>query len=149
MRILLAIDDSPHSQAVVDGVAQQPWPTGSMMRVLNVVKPLPPAGTELWYTAGFDFAVTEKELASHARDLTSGVAGKLAAAGLNADASVRTGDPRSEIVDEAADWNADLIVIGSHGYKGLKRLLLGSVAHYVVSHAPCSVEVVRRKNEMH
>ncbi|PYT09057.1 MAG: hypothetical protein DMF60_03355 [Acidobacteria bacterium] len=57
---------------------------------------------------------------------------------------VRDGDPRSVIVDEAKDWSANLIVVGSHGYTGVKRWLLGSVAHSVVSHAPCSVEVVRK-----
>lgn len=55
------------------------------------------------------------------------------------------GDPRSVIVDEAKELSADLIIVGSHGYTGLKRRLLGSVAQTVVSHAPCPVEVVRRK----
>jgi nucleotide-binding universal stress UspA family protein len=55
------------------------------------------------------------------------------------------GDARAVIVDEARKWSADLIVLGSHGYSGIKRLLLGSVASSVVSHAPCSVEIVRRK----
>jgi nucleotide-binding universal stress UspA family protein len=36
-----------------------------------------------------------------------------------------------------------LIVVGSHSHQGLKRLLLGSVAHYVVNHAPCSVEIAK------
>jgi nucleotide-binding universal stress UspA family protein len=54
-------------------------------------------------------------------------------------------DGRSVIVDEARKWSADLIVLGSHGHTGMKRLLLGSVASSVVSHAPCSVEIVRRK----
>jgi nucleotide-binding universal stress UspA family protein len=60
---------------------------------------------------------------------------------------VRRGDPRSVILEEAKEWDADLIVVGSHGYTGIKRLLLGSVAQSVVSHAPCSVEVVRQKTE--
>ena len=50
-------------------------------------------------------------------------------------------------VDEATEWPADLIVLGSHGYTGLKRWLLGSVAQSVVAHASCSVEVVRGKPE--
>jgi nucleotide-binding universal stress UspA family protein len=61
---------------------------------------------------------------------------------------VRYGDARSCIVDEAKEWGADLIVVGSHGYTGLKRLLLGSVAQSVVTHAPCSVEVVRGKQDV-
>ena len=47
------------------------------------------------------------------------------------------------ILDVAEEWGADLIVVGSHGYRALKRFLLGSVSHSVVSHAKCSVEVVR------
>jgi nucleotide-binding universal stress UspA family protein len=66
--------------------------------------------------------------------------------GLAIDKSVREGDPRHEIVDEAKRWPADLIVVGSHGYTGWKRWLLGSVAQSVVSHAPCSVEVVRKRS---
>jgi nucleotide-binding universal stress UspA family protein len=65
--------------------------------------------------------------------------------GLKVESAVREGDARFEIVEEARKWSADLIVLGSHGYTGIKRLLLGSVASSVVSHAPCSVEIVRRK----
>jgi nucleotide-binding universal stress UspA family protein len=59
---------------------------------------------------------------------------------------VREGDPGTEIIQEAESWPADLIVIGSHGHQGLKRLLLGSVAHYVTNHATCSVEIVRSRS---
>lgn len=54
------------------------------------------------------------------------------------------GSPKTVIIEEAERWGANLIVLGSHGYGALKRFLLGSVAHAVVLHAPCSVEVVRR-----
>jgi nucleotide-binding universal stress UspA family protein len=47
------------------------------------------------------------------------------------------------IIDFAANWGADLVVMGSRGYKGLTRLLLGSVAESVVRHAHCSVLVIR------
>jgi len=58
---------------------------------------------------------------------------------------VYDGDPRSVIVDESEDWQADLIVLGSHGYTRIKKWLLGSVAQSVVSHASCSVEIVRSR----
>jgi hypothetical protein len=47
------------------------------------------------------------------------------------------------ILDEAERWGADLIVVGSHGYRAWERFLLGSVSQAVVSHAKCSVAVVR------
>jgi nucleotide-binding universal stress UspA family protein len=56
---------------------------------------------------------------------------------------VEQGDTKSRIVDYAANWHADLIVLGSHGWKGLGRFLMGSVSEAVTRHARCSVEVVR------
>ena len=57
---------------------------------------------------------------------------------------VRVGHPADVIGKVAAEWPADLIVIGSHGLGGLGRALLGSVADAVVRHAPCPVLVVRK-----
>ncbi len=59
---------------------------------------------------------------------------------------VLIGDPGLEIADYAKKIGADLIVIPSHGYHGLKRMVLGSVAERVIRHAECSVLVLRRKD---
>jgi nucleotide-binding universal stress UspA family protein len=61
-----------------------------------------------------------------------------------ADQEVLFGDPGLQIADYAKKIKADLIVIPSHGYHGLKRLVLGSVAERVIRHAECSVLVLRR-----
>lgn len=55
---------------------------------------------------------------------------------------VRTGDAAYEIVREAEDWHADLIVLGTHGRRGARRVFLGSVAETVLRHAPCAALVV-------
>ncbi|HEX5871211.1 MAG TPA: universal stress protein [Longimicrobium sp.] len=55
---------------------------------------------------------------------------------------VRTGDPAYEIVREAEEWQADLIVVGTHGRRGARRVFLGSVAETVLRHAPCAALVV-------
>ncbi len=57
---------------------------------------------------------------------------------------VRFGDPGLEIADYADEISADLIVIPSHGYHGVKRLVLGSVTERVLRHARCPVLVLRR-----
>jgi nucleotide-binding universal stress UspA family protein len=54
------------------------------------------------------------------------------------------GSAKKFIVEEAKDWGADLIIVGSHGYGFLTRALIGSVSDAVVHHAPCSVLVVRK-----
>ena len=59
------------------------------------------------------------------------------------DGALLPGPARTVILDEAESWRADLIVVGSHGYRAWERFLLGSVSQAVVSHAKCSVEVVR------
>jgi nucleotide-binding universal stress UspA family protein len=59
---------------------------------------------------------------------------------------VAEGLPDTEIVRTAAQLDADLIVMGTHGRSGLKRMLLGSVAEKVVREAGCAVVVVREKH---
>ena len=145
MKILLAVDGSEYSAAAVEAVTARPWPPGTIVRVLSAVERVAPPAAEVWYDAGGSLEEAREELTRRAEQLTAGVAERLREAGLTAEAVVRDGDPRTAIVDEAEEWDADLIMIGSHGYTGLKRWLLGSVAQSVVGHAACSVEVVRRK----
>ncbi len=145
MKILLGVDGSEYSAAAVEEVATRPWPPGTVVRVLTATEPVVPPAAELWYDAGGNLERARQELTTQAEQLTAGVAERLRASGLSAETAVHDGDPRSVIVDEAEKWSADLIVIGTHGYRGVKRWLLGSAAQAVVSHAPCSVEVVRKK----
>jgi nucleotide-binding universal stress UspA family protein len=65
--------------------------------------------------------------------------------GVNVTNQIEMGQPARSIVEEAEKWQADLIVLGSHGRGFWGRVLLGSVSDSVVHHAPCSVLVVRSK----
>jgi nucleotide-binding universal stress UspA family protein len=58
---------------------------------------------------------------------------------------VEDGPASSTIIEQAASLPADLLVVGHTGAKGLRRLLLGSVATAVVRDAPCSVLVARAR----
>src|SRR5688500_11997669 len=145
MKLLLAIDNSDYSAVAIKEVAKRPWPPKTIVRVISIVEPVPPPAAELWYDASGSLERGQKEMKKRATELTLTASQSLKRKGLKSEAAVREGDARSVIVDEARRWSADLIVLGSHGYTGIKRLLLGSVASSIVNHAPCSVEIVRRK----
>ena len=66
---------------------------------------------------------------------------------VNVESIFAEGDPGHVIVRIAEEHDADLIILGSHGYTGWKRFTMGSVAELVVRHAPCAVFVVRSKRK--
>jgi nucleotide-binding universal stress UspA family protein len=87
--------------------------------------------------------VMERERRKQAKTLVANAAAKLRKAGFKAAEAVDDGDAKTVILDHAKKWHADLIVLGSHGLKGLGRFLMGSVSDAVIRHANCSVFVVR------
>jgi nucleotide-binding universal stress UspA family protein len=141
MKILLAIDGSEPSRAAIEMLYSHPWPSTSTVRVLSVAEYFyrahPFVGDPLHYQGLTD------QLFDEAKMVSERAAQELRNTGLVLETIVRQGDPRTEIVAEAERWHADLIIVGSHGRTGLKRWFMGSVAEYVVRHAPCSVEVAR------
>jgi nucleotide-binding universal stress UspA family protein len=143
MKILLAIDDSKFSEAAVETVIEQARPHSAEIRILHVVESPPILVAR--NLGGFDSAL-ETALESqkqHAEEVVAKAAKLLRARGLKVTAALETGDPKSKILDVAEEWHADLIVLGSHGRKGLDRFLIGGVSDAVSRHACCSVQIVR------
>lgn len=145
MRILLATDGSPCSEVAVDEVARRPWPADTQVRVVSVVEPPAPLVAEPYMGILGYFEEAEKAIKQQARETVERAAERLRAgsASLQISAEVLTGSPKRTIVEEADAWGADLVVVGSHGYKSWERMLLGSVSQAVAAHAHCSVEIVR------
>jgi nucleotide-binding universal stress UspA family protein len=146
MRILLAIDDSECSTAAVKAVIDQFTPAHTQITVLHADDwpegmPPPMAFAE-GSSAARSVLAFHKLRRSNAAALLESVAEQLRRAGFAAAASLRDGNPQHTIVQCAKEWHADLIVLGSHGKKGLDRML-GSVSDSVAKHAPCSVEIDR------
>ena len=144
MKILLAIDGSPCSDRAVEEVARRPWPEKSTVKVLTALDPPMPPTPEAWALPINYFAEMDLALRKQGQNIVDHALEKLKSnKAFSADAVLVPGPPRTVILDEAESWGADLIVLGSHGYSGWQRFLLGSVSQGVVSHAKCSVEVVR------
>src|SRR5688572_14178439 len=137
MKILLAVDDSKHSDAAAEAVARGLWPPGSTVRVLSAYTTFIPIDVSALYAVTAIGPDLEKAARDQALAVVERSASKIRKAGLVVETNVEAGDARTVIVEEAAEWPADLIVVGSHGQGGLRRLLLGSVAQHVAAHAPC------------
>jgi nucleotide-binding universal stress UspA family protein len=143
MKLLLAVDGSRYSAPAVEAAVARPWPPGSVVRLLTVEEPAVPLAAAPEAVLVSDVAAmarTSHETAQHALREARAI---LERGTLPVEVVIRQGDARRVIVDEAKAWGADLILMGSRGRTGLERIVMGSVAQYVVSHAPCSVEVVR------
>ena len=146
MRVLLAVDGSPCSEAAVNELTSRPWPADTEVKVITAYEmPLAPT-PEAWAIPPEYFDKLERAARERAESVVNAVSSKLTAklgSSMAVSGEAMMGSPRSTILEEAERWKADLIVIGSHGYGAWQRLLLGSVSQAVVSHARCSVEVVR------
>jgi nucleotide-binding universal stress UspA family protein len=151
MKIVVATDGSECSVKAVYSVANRPWPLQSQIRIISVVQffnpenrlPAPPLCSEyptstleqFWKKAH----LRADEAVAEAREIFAGT--NLTVCDGNA---TPVGDPRPILLDEAKMWEANLIVVGSHGRQGFDRLLMGSVSEATALHAHCSVEVIRR-----
>ncbi len=141
MKVLLAIDDSEYSQEAVKQVSTHFNPQTTAIKILHV---LTPASYPTPPQMSRGYAPEMEELEHEVRSFVDDSAKRLRNDGFQVDAAFVTGEARSTIIDFAEHWGADLIAVGSHGHKGLARLLLGSVAESVVRHAKSSVLVVRK-----
>jgi nucleotide-binding universal stress UspA family protein len=144
MKIVLGVDDSPHSRAATEYVAKSAWPKGTRVIVVAACPPVFLGPGEA--TSGEAIQKLMEEQAAYYRETSEKAAAGVRKAGLEAESRMILGDPRSALVETAKEEHADLIAVGSHGRTGLGKFLLGSVASHVVSHAPCSVLVVKLKH---
>ena len=139
-KVLVPVDFSEPSRKAIRYAQEFAGQFGARLTLLHVVEPLsyPP-----------DFAMVPllppdvegpriRELTKHLEELARTVGG-----GVQAEAIVISGRPWQGVVDHAKEAETDLIVVSTHGYTGLKHVLLGSVTEKIVRHAPCPVLVVR------
>src|ERR1051325_4870645 len=142
MKIILATDGSPCSDTAVNELARMPLPADTQVRVISVVEPPAPLVAEPYMGVVGYFEEVERVSRQHALEVVEQAAARLRASqgsSVQVSTDVIKGSPKRAIVEEADEWTADLVVVGSHGYKSWERMLLGSVSQAVAAHARCSV----------
>ncbi|HEY9788667.1 MAG TPA: universal stress protein [Candidatus Obscuribacterales bacterium] len=149
MRTIIAVDEGDAVPVIVDFVLHHKWSDDAEFKILHVISPLmmdhPMASYPLFLES------IAKESLEFGTNLVNKVKDELRAElkTHKIETEVIDGFPKEAIIQVASKWEADLIVVGSHGRTGLSRFLLGSVSGAVVSHAPCSVTIVRIPRTAH
>ena len=152
MKILIATDGSEFSQnAVKECCKIISTERQTTIKIISAVERVMPMAAE-------PFGASNEYYGQVLADLRKGATESVVAAekiisenlpnqNVSVKTEVLTGNVKQTIIDEAKDFGADLVVVGSHGYGFFERMLLGSISNYVVQHAPCSVLVVRNKGK--
>lgn len=132
VRLILGVDGSPYSDAMLDLVASRYWKKGAAVKIVTAVETF------------HQYAVEPNVQMHRVRDIQTLAVEKLNAAGLTATTIVTEEDPKYFLVRQAELWKADCIFLGARGHRFLERFLIGSVSSTVAARANCSVEVVRK-----
>lgn len=149
MKILIATDGSEFSRAAIKKCCEiLVEPEKAEIEILAVFENLYPVATEPFAISAEYVQEMETAGKTQAADFAAAAENQLrqclGGAPVKVATKVLKGSAEQAIIEEAENWKADLIVIGSHGRGFWKRMFLGSVSQTVIQHAPCSVLIVRK-----
>lgn len=133
-RILIAVDDELFAGAIEDLLKKLSLPDFHIFRVVHVIEP-----------ATKTLAWPNETYRAEAEELVANVASRLRQSFPESivEEIILEGYSADAIIDDAIAWEADMVIVGAHGRRGVRRFLLGSVSSAVAGYAPCSVLVVR------
>ena len=144
-KILTALDYGDTCQSVFEQASELARATQATLKLVNVLALerddsllFSPYSDADWRT----YQEQYRQLETGSFQLLERFAQEAKAAGLATEYMQVVGSPGPMLCKLSQSWQADLMVVGSHGRSGLSEMLLGSVSNYVVHHAPCSVMVV-------
>jgi nucleotide-binding universal stress UspA family protein len=134
MKVVIGIDDSNYSTNVLHAVEKRHWPSGTEFKIVNVIEPIE-----------VDRKDIEKQRKEHAETLCEKARHRIQSAvqGSIVFFEIRHGRASKELLESAAEWSADRILVGAHGHTVCPHNLPGSVSRSVAYQAPCHVEVIR------
>lgn len=145
MKILLATDGSDFSKKAVKTVCADFAGKVDAFRIVSVFEAFAPMAAEPFAVSAEYYQQLEKAAKEQAEGFAKEAEQELRKVFPDAEFTTQVvmGSPNRVIVDSAAEFGTDLIVVGSHGRGFWGRVMLGSVSDAVLHHAPCSVLVVR------
>ncbi len=137
MKVLVCMDSSIYADEILNEIAHRPWPGDTEFRLVTAVE-----STGRWDYDQQNLSQAAQILNQRVNLLMTRLKGHMLKG------EVIEGSAHQKINEFAAEWNADLVLIGSHGDTGIRKSSIGSVAAAVVNDAPCSVEVIKLRNKL-
>lgn len=149
MKILIATDGSEFSRDAVEECCKFiSTKKHTDLKIISVVEPLAPMTAEPFAISADYYLQIESDMKKAAMEAVADaeklIKDKLSDENIFVSTEIFSGNVKQGIIETAKKFEADLIVVGSHGYGFFDRLMLGSISSYVVHHAPCSVLIVRK-----
>lgn len=142
-RILIAVDDTAPAAVAVNAGVELAAKLGAELALVHVMQP--PIPIAMIEGAVYD-AEPLDEREQRARELLAKIRQTLPVS-LQVESMTTEGYPANQIVEAAREWNADLIIVGTHGRHGVSRFILGSTAEAVMRRAHCAVLVARETSQ--
>lgn len=140
-RVLVALDGSRSSEAVLRFVLEIAGPLDMTVVLLRVLEPaIPPVADDMYRAPIEDFETRRRD----AEEYLAAIAAALRSRGVETGWQVRRGRPADEILDTAAESGVDIIAMATHGRTGFGRLLFGSIAEAVLRRATVPVFMIRQ-----
>lgn len=151
MKILLAVDGSKFAQAAVRKCCELlSLSEDTQIKIVSAADVSQSFGTEPFGVSREFYIKLNNEQVKQAENFVND-AKQIVKEKIGDNTAVETavlrGSPKAAIINEAEEWEADLIVVGSHGYGFFERMLIGSVSNAILHHAPCSVLIVKTIEE--
>ena len=144
-RVVIGVDGSPEAEHAVREVGMRVWPKGTEVRIIAVDDGTSPKRiARVLPTAAAMITSSNEKAFAASRMMVEWSERELRAIGLQVSIAIEKGDPQRVLIEEARQWEADSIFVGSRKFDGtFERFWLGSVSTALVTKAHCSVEVVR------
>ena len=145
VRVIVGVDGSPGAEATFHAVASRMWPAGTEARLIAVDNTVrPSASISLLPQAAAWVNESNEEQRAKALAMLAQAADALLEAGLAVSTHTPEGSPQERLTEQAAAWEADSIFVGARGCGGARgRFRPGRVSTALITHAPCSVELIR------
>jgi nucleotide-binding universal stress UspA family protein len=146
MKIIIGVDGSKQSDAAIEACGKFIKFVTSV-KIISVVEQNYAMATEPFVMSSelySELAASEKKLAGErVEKAKNNLIKALGDSKTEVTTEVLLGNPSRQIIEEAENWKADLIIVGSHGYGFWQRAMIGSVSDSIIHHAHCSVLVVK------